>query len=32
MFIHIGKTSVMLTGARHTLSHTDPIAIYLDNE
>ena len=32
MFIHIEKTSVMLTGARQTLSHTDPIAIYLDNE
>ena len=29
MFIHIGKTSVMLTGARQTLSPTDPIAIYL---
>ena len=32
MFIHIEKTSVMLTGARQTLSHTDPIAIHLDNE
>ena len=26
------KTSVMLTGARQTLSHTDPKAKYLDNE
>ena len=32
MFIHIGKTSVMLSGTRHTLQSNDPIAIYLDNE
>ena len=32
MFIHTGKTSIMLTGARQTLLHTDLIAIYLDNE
>ena len=32
MFIHIGKTSVMLSGTRQTLQSNDPIAIYLDNE
>ena len=32
MFIHIGKTSVMLSCTRQTLLDNDPIAIYLDNE
>ena len=32
MFIHIGKTSIMLSGTRQTLQSNDPKAIYLDNE
>ena len=32
IFVYIWKTSVILTGSWQTLLHTDPIAIYLDNE
>ena len=32
MYVHVGKTSVMLIGTRQNLSVVDPIEIHIDNE